>query len=73
MNPSLQLIKQKTYSKKGITEEATSIDADVTADNIYSFDETVVKTKLQRSLMEAPDGYTIEAEGVEYSITSAEG
>lgn len=64
---------KETYSKE-IAEEATSIDADVTADvTFYSFDEAVVKSKIAEEFNgEAPDGYTIEAEGVEYSITSAE-
>lgn len=64
---------KESYSKE-IAEEATAVDADVTADvTFYSFDEALVKTKIAEEFAdEAPSGYIIEATGVDYTITSAE-
>lgn len=64
---------KETYSKE-IAEEATSIDADVTADvTFYSYDEAFVKNKIAEEYADsAPNGYVIEPDGVEYTITSAE-
>jgi len=64
---------KETYSKE-IAEEAQSIDADVTADVIfYSYDEAHVKNTIAEEFAdEAPDGYSIEPDGVTYSIVSAE-